>query len=268
MNNKPFSQRWHGTLTYMKAPNIDAVHAFTTKHGGVSTGIYESLNLGENRGDEKENVRRNYEIICSEMGIDYRNIVFTKQVHDCQVRAVTADDRHELFTDVPYEADGLITDCRKVPLIVFTSDCVPILLQDKVKGVIGAVHAGWRGTVKNIAAKAINKMRDEFGCRGEDIQAAIGPCISLCCFETGPEVPQAMMDLAGDDARRFFFQLESGKFMVDLKGFNEYLLVQAGLDDKNISVSDECTMCSHDKYWSHRFTRGERGSQASIIMLP
>ena len=268
MNNMPFSERWKGTLTYMKAPNIEAVHAFTTRHGGVSTGIYDSLNLGENRGDEQENVRRNYEIICSELGFDYRDIVFTKQVHEADIRVVTADDRHELFTPVPYDADGLITDCRRVPLIVFTADCVPILMQDTKKGVIAAVHAGWRGTVKNIAARAVNKMRDEFGCRGEDIQAAIGPCISLCCFETGAEVPEAMTSLAGKDAEQYFFRLETGKFMVDLKGFNEYLLVSAGLKDKNISVSDECTMCSHDKYWSHRFTGAQRGSQASIIMLP
>jgi hypothetical protein len=268
MNNMPFSQRWKGTLTYMKAPNITAVHAFTTRHGGVSTGIYDSLNLGENRGDEPENVRRNYEIIAEELGFDYHDIVFTKQVHQANVRVVTADDRHELFTQVPYEVDGIITDVRKVPLIVFTADCVPILMQDTKKGVIAAVHAGWRGTVKNIAARAVNIMRDEFGCRGEDIQAAIGPCISVCCFETGPEVPQAMKEIAGNDAEQFFFMLESGKFMVDLKGFNEYLLVKAGLRDRNISVSDECTMCSSDKYWSHRQTHGQRGSQASIIMLP
>ena len=266
MSDMPFTECERGGVVYMTAPILDVTHAFTTRMGGVSEGVYASLNLGENRGDEPERVRRNYELLGNALGFDYKNIVFTRQVHGNAVRVVSSLDRHELFSPVPYEADGLITNEKNVPLIIFTADCTPILMYDSVRQVIAAVHAGWRGTVQNIAGAAVARMRDEFGCAPEDIRAAIGPCISQCCFETGCEVPEAMEKCAAG-AEGFYSRKGGGKYMVDLKGFNGYLLTLAGLREENIAVSQECTMCSHDKYWSHRYTKGIRGSQASVIVL-
>ena len=188
-------------------------------------------------------------------------------MHGNTVRRVTGADAHKLFTPVPYEADGLVTDEPGVALVIFTADCIPILLHDPVRGAVGAVHAGWRGTVADIAGEGVRKMVSEFGCDPADIRAAIGPGISRCCFETGAEVPEAVLGVLPDGGRFIADGAKEGKFMVDLKGVNRALLMRAGVLPENIAESDECTMCSHDKYWSHRFTKGARGSQASLIFM-
>lgn len=149
--------------------------------------------------------------------------------------------------------------------MVFSADCTPILLHDPVRGAVGAVHAGWRGTVMDIVGKAVKKMQSEFGCTPENINAAIGPCISLCCFETGSEVYESVSALLGTDSEHFAFKKADGKYMIDLKGINQFLLNRVGV--RNVSVSDECTKCSSTKYWSHRATNGRRGTQCSCIVL-
>lgn len=254
-----------GGLVYMTAGNIDAVHAFTTRHGGVSGGIYASLNLSIDRGDNPDHVRRNYELLGAALGFDADRIVLSRQVHGDTVRHVTAADLQSPFDPVP-EGDGLITLDRNVPLFIFTADCVPILLHDPVRGAVGAVHAGWRGTVSDIAGAAVRRMTDQLGCRPADIRAAIGPSISLCCYETGSDVADAVESLLGCSAGRFV--LKSGdRYRVDLKGVNGFLLTRAGLYEENIIVSDDCTSCLSRTYWSHRATGGRRGSQAAVIML-
>ena len=151
-----------------------------------------------------------------------------------------------------------------VALMVFTADCVPILLHDPIKGAIGAVHAGWRGTVSNIPGEAVRKMKSEFGCSPADIKAAIGPCISKCCYETGSDVAYALQQSIPGAANECLTQQEE-KYMVDLKKANYHQLINAGVI--NIVISDECTSCRSDKYWSHRVTNGQRGSQAALIVI-
>ncbi len=251
-------------LRLMTAPNISARHAFTTRFGGVSGGIWSSLNLGENRGDDPEAVRENYRRLKSALGI--KGLVFSKQVHKTRVRYVTGADAREPYGPLPYEADGLVTDEAGLALIIFTADCIPILLHDPKRHIAAAAHAGWRGTVGNIAGAAVVAMAS-LGSDPADIRAAIGPGISYCCFETGPEVPEAVLAVLGGGGERFIRpSANEGKFFVDLKGVNRELLVRAGVPGENISVSEECTVCRHDKYWSHRYTKGERGSQASVII--
>jgi len=259
-----FTQQITHEVTYMTAPNIETSHAFTTRHGGVSEGIFLALNLGLNRGDNPAKVRENYSRLCRALGILDTDIVIAKQVHGANVEIVTRKDCGQLYAPTQREADGLITQELGVALMVFTADCVPILLHDAERGVIGAVHAGWRGTVADVAGAAARKMASRFGCA--DIYAAIGPCISKCCFETGPDVAQAMHKTLGQEAESCI-QPCGEKFMVDLKEANRVLLMRAGLRAENITVSDECTFCQSDKYWSHRRTNGERGSQAAIIVM-
>lgn len=266
--SKPFAEMSYRELMYMRAPTIPFTHCFTTRWGGVSQGYLESLNLGENRGDDPENVRENYRRLLEAMGLEQQNLCFTRQVHGNTVRIVDGEDRRELFTPFKYEADGIVTRERGLPLICFTADCVPVLLCDPQAGVAGAVHCGWRSTVADILKNAVEKMT-ELGALPQDICAGIGPAIDMCCFETGPEVPQAVEKLLGADAQGVSFPVgESGKFMVDLKEANRRRLIQLGLREKNISVSDECTCCNSDRYWSHRKTKGERGSQAALIVAP
>ena len=152
--------------------------------------------------------------------------------------------------------------------MVFTGDCVPILLYDPVSSAAGAVHAGWRGTVLDAVGAAVGKMVSEFSCSPENICAAIGPCISQCCFETDNDVADALSNMPGmtDSDLGSVISSSGKKYMIDLKQVNKLLLQRAGVTD--ISISDECTSCKSDKYWSHRKTKGRRGSQSAIITLP
>ena len=253
-------------LVYMSSTLIGARHAFTTRFGGVSTGIFSSLNLGSNRGDDPEAVRENYRRVCALMGAGVDEAAVTRQVHGAVVRMVSAADRHVCLSAVPYEADGLVTAEKNLPLLCFTADCVPALLCDAEAGVIAAVHCGWRGSVGDILKNAVEAMC-ALGAKPASICAALGPAIGKCCFETDDDVPQAVEAYLGGDAEGLFVRRADGKTLVDLRGANKRRLVQLGLREEHVDVSEECTFCSHDKYWSHRYTRGRRGSQAAAIVL-
>ena len=253
-------------LVYMSSSVIGVPHAFTTRFGGVSEGIFASLNLGSNRGDDPDAVRENYRRVCALMGAGIDEAAVTKQVHGSVVRVVTEDDRHKCMSIVPYEADGLVTDRRGLPLMCFTADCVPALLCDSDAGVIAAVHCGWRSSVGDILKNAVEAMCC-LGAKKEDICCALGPAIGSCCFETDDDVPAAITAWLGGDTEGLFARRADGKTMVDLRAANRRRLLQLGLRAEHIDVSDECTFCSHDKYWSHRYTKGQRGSQAAVIVL-
>ena len=264
-----FTENNASGVVYMTAPGLGARHGFITRFGGVSRGIYESLNLSLTVGDVEADVLENYRRLRRAFSLpaDESGIVFSHQVHGNAVRVCTKADEHKLMTDVPYDADGLITNERGLCLMVFTADCTPILLSDERRHAVGAVHSGWRGTALDIAGEAVRKMISEYGCDAADIRAAIGPCISQCCFETFGDVPDAMRQVLGAQAEDYISPAETeNKFFVDLKGINRALLINAGLSPENIFVSDECTVCRRDKYWSHRATNGKRGSQASLII--
>lgn len=253
-------------LVYMSSSLIGTRHAFTTRFGGVSGGIFASLNLGSNRGDDPAAVRENYRRVCALMGAGIDGAAVTKQVHGSVVRTVTEKDRHVCMSAVPYEADGLVTAVRGLPLMCFTADCVPALLCESDAGVIAAVHCGWRSSVGDILKNAVEAMC-ALGAQKEKICCALGPAIGRCCFETDDDVPDAVSAYLGGDAEGLFVRRADGKTLVDLRGANRRRLIQLGLRGENIDVSDECTVCCHDKYWSHRYTRGQRGNQAAVIVL-
>lgn len=255
-----------GALEYYASTLLnDSAHGFSTRLGGVSEGHLASLNLGVHRGDSTENVRENYRIFGQAVGFSPEQTVFTRQLHTDIVERVGREQcgRGLLF---PVEApcDGLVTDEPDVALTVFSADCTPILLFDPVRRAIGAVHAGWRGTAAGIAAKTVEKMRDEFGCDPKDIRAAIGPCISQCCFETDIDVPTAMRASLGDDAENMIRQVGQ-KYYVNLKGCNAAHLRRAGVTQ--IDICEACTACRPDRFWSHRRVGNRRGSLAAVIML-
>lgn len=262
-----FTQQNTNGVVYMTASNISAKHCFTTRYGGVSTGCLASLNLGENRGDAPENVIENYRRLGEATGIRTDHMAFTRQVHGNDVRIVTEADVHTLMTGVPYDADGVVTNIPGLAIIAFVADCVPLLLHDPVNKVAAAVHCGWRSTVADIMGVAVEKMVS-LGAEPKEIRGAVGASIGYCCFEVGPEVPEAVFALLPDDHEGLVRAGEKeGKFYVDLREAIARRLVQLGLKRENILVSQECTVCSHDKYWSHRYTNGNRGSQAALIML-
>jgi YfiH family protein len=143
---------------------------------------------------------------------------------------------------------------------------VPALLLDPVAGVAGAVHCGLRSSVADILQNALAQM-ESLGARRENVRAAMGAAIGACCFETDDDVPAAIEKYLGGDTAGLFVRRTDGKTLVDLRGANKRRLLQLGLKEEHIDLSDECTFCSHEKYWSHRYTKGKRGSQAACIVL-
>lgn len=252
-----------GQLEYLIAEGISVPHCFTTRFGGVSTGIFSSMNIAIKEGEAEENVRRNLAILGDAIGFTPENLVCTRQTHSDIVRAVDGNDRRGCFhRDYP-ECDGLVTNTPGLALIVYTADCTPLLLHDPVTGAVGAAHAGWRGTVADIAGKTVAKMAAEYGCNPADIRAAIGPNLAACCFETDADVPEAMLAQFGPAAQAHI-RPAGHKYYVDLKEINALALRRAGVS--HIEISKDCTMCQHHRYWSHRYTRGQRGSQGAIIV--
>ena len=253
-----------GKLEYLTAEGISVPHCFTTRFGGVSEGYLSSLNLGIHRGDKPENVVNNYEILGEALGFDVENLVFTRQTHTNIVRVVGAQNRGEgLLREVEPECDALVTNTPGVVLAAFTADCTPILLHDPVTGAVGAVHAGWRGTVADIAGNAVRAMVESFGSCPGDIRAAIGPNIGVCCFETHADVPDGVRAVLGEEAEAFIVP-DGEKYRVDLKGVNAALLRRVGVT--HIEVSTACTACDPDRFWSHRRVGNDRGSLAAIIV--
>lgn len=258
----PLEKNLKNQVEYLTAGGISVPHGFTTRYGGVSTGSQSSLNLAFGRGDSMENVEQNLRRLGAAVGFDPEKLVLTRQTHSDIVRVVTeADCRGFCHKDYP-ECDALVTNTPGVTLLVFTADCTPMLFYDPVTGTVGAAHAGWRGTAGKIGAKTVRTMAEAFGCKPENIRAAIGPNIGKCHFETDADVPQAMLAAYGEKAGAYI-QRRGEKYHLDLKAINAMSLESVGV--RYIEISEECTFCQCDRFWSHRASHGERGSQGGVI---
>lgn len=254
-----------------KAGNISSPHGFSTRIGGISDGVYASLNLGMNRGDDEARVTENWRRFLEASGINETKFVCGKQVHENHVHIATSEDARVAYGPGELiEADGYVTDVPNLPLVIFTADCVPIIMEDIKAGVIGAIHSGWRSTVADIEKSAIDAMLS-LGASKADIQVAIGPAIEKCCFEVGREVIEAVVQLLFGDSlvlsEDMWYQKANGKYMLDLKGVVRERLIQIGIPYENIRMVGECTLCHPDKYFSHRYSEGNRGSLATVVML-
>lgn len=259
-------------LVYIQFPKLLECgcvnHIFSTRKGGVSEGEYESMNLSFNRGDKRENVLKNYEILCLAADINPKNLVLTKQTHTNNVLTVSEIHRGTGVTLPEFsDIDGLVTNKKGVALVTQYADCTPLLFCDLVKKVIATSHAGWRGTVKEIGKVTIEKMVNEFGCNPEDIIAGIGPCIKKCCYEVDEPVFREFKRLSYLNLDNILFPKENGKYMLDLVEANRQILMNAGIKEENIDASDICTCCNHEMLHSHRATNGKRGNLAAIIEL-
>ncbi len=239
-------------------------HCFTTRHGGVSGGVYESMNLRLSSGDSMENILENYRIISSEIGIDDKKLVLSKQVHEANIADVTSSDwgngiyKENRFTS----ADALVTNETGVPLVTFYADCVPVFLLDTKRRVLALVHSGWKGTVLEISRLTIEHMINKYSSSPDDIIAAIGPSISKCHFEVGEEVSKVFYDSGkGEWVDRSF-----KKPHIDLKGCIFSQLTKVGIKEENITVSDICTYCD-ENFYSHRRMGDRRGTMAAFAQL-
>ena len=255
-------------LSWTVSDVLTVKHMFTRKLGGVGDLPY-STDPDPAKDVLRERVRTLWLRLRDLGEFPEEGFCFTHQIHGAVIRSVGASDRTMPPMRVyPEDCDGLITAEKGVPLCVFTADCVPVLFSEPEAGVVCAAHSGWRGTVADMMGAAVAAIAG-FGGKPGNIRAAIGPAISRCCFETGPEVKEAVEALLGADAEGLWAPEDGvpGKYMVDLKEANRRRLIQLGVKAEHIDVSPDCTMCMSDVYWSHRATAGQRGTMASVIML-
>lgn len=261
-----------GDLLYLEFKNFRAydsilTHCFTTRLGGVSKGECFSLNLSFNRNDSRENVMENYKIISDAIGIDFNKIVLSNQIHDNKIRIVTAEDAGKGLikeSDI-IGFDGLSTNVPGIPLVTFYADCVPVLLLDPVKKAITAVHSGWKSTLKNIAYEAMSVMKNTYNSDFKDILAVIGPSICQDCFEVDEDVYASFIEKFSWCDK--YTTLSNGKYHIDLQGIIKNVMIDAGVPDKNISISDVCTKCNRDVFFSFRGDNRKTGSLAAFMML-
>lgn len=193
-------------------------------------------------------------------GISSNSIYFPIQKHTDKVLIVDYDVE-------PKIADAVITNRKDILIGIQVADCVPILLYDMQKNVVGAVHAGWRGTAQEILKKTIKAMMDRFCSIPSDIVIAIGPGIRWCCYGVGYEVIEAVEKVTGyRDAKSKDYIMKKGeKYCLDLPTANKYQALSLGIPLKNIWMSDECTFCLPEKYYSYRYAKGTTGRQCGFI---
>ena len=244
-------------------------HAFFSRKGGVSNGVFESLNFAAGSGDmrdSEENIVANNKIAASVFGLSEKDVCRSYQTHTANVELATEADRGRGLIKPPYDhgVDGMVTAEKDLLLSVRAADCVPILLCDTQKSVCAAVHSGWRGTVGGIAKNAVEMMLSK-GAKTENIVAAIGPCIGACCYEVGSEVYGEFVAANGEYSA--FFTPKGEKFMLDLNLANEFILQSCGISPENISRLDLCTKCNEAEFFSHRRDGVNRGTLSAFICL-
>lgn len=216
----------------------------TTRQGGCSTGNYAAFNINGYCGDDEVHIAANKVALCGLLGIDSNRLVMPHQVHDCVVRRIDGPQQ-----GVIEGVDAVMTDVPQLCIGVSTADCIPVLLYDSIHRAVSAVHAGWRGTVLRIVQKAVEAMRDTYGTAPADLQAVIGPGISLDSFEVGDEVYDQFLS-AGFDMQPI--SRRDAKWHIDLPMCNRLQLMEAGIPSNNIQMTNICTYQQYDRYFSAR----------------
>ncbi len=244
-------------------------HCFTTRQGGVSQGIWASLNLSFTRGDDPKAVKENFRRVAEAFGVEADRLVLSRQTHTTNVKQVGLWDagngitRENCFEDV----DGLITNEPGLVLSTFYADCVPLYFLDPVHKAIGLSHSGWRGTVGRMGAETLKAMEREYHTRPEETLCVIGPSICQKCYEVSQDVIQQFREEFGPRAREFYVEKAQGKYQLDLWKANEAVLEEAGVKREHMATAGLCTCCNHNLLFSHRASLGKRGNLGAFMML-
>ena len=259
-------------VTYLTYPALEElsgfVHAFSTRLGGVSEGIYSSMNLSFTRGDDENSVMENYRRLAEAVGFSVENIVTSDQTHTANVRVITEADRGNGITKPrPYtDVDGMITNVPGLVLATFYADCVPLYFIDPVRKAIGLSHSGWRGTAAHIGAVTVRRMQEEYESLPEDIYGAIGPSICQDCYEVSEDVILEFQKTFPEQSwRDLFYRKENGKYQLNLWEANRQIMLEAGLIEEHISLPGLCTCCNPEFLFSHRASRGKRGNLGAFL---
>ena len=272
--NHIFEEKQVGEVLYLSYPLLKKTgivnHGFSTRIGGVSEGIFSSMNLSFSRGDDEACVRENFKRMAETIGVEPNSLVFAAQTHTTNVRKVTAEDKGKgIVYPLDYQdVDGLITNESGICLTTFYADCVPLFFIDPVHKAIGLSHSGWRGTVGKMGQETLRRMREEYGTDAKDVIAAVGPSICQDCYEVSEDVIEKFKK-AFDEIYwgELFYKKENNKYQLNLWKANEIILLEAGVRKENIAVTNVCTNCNCDMLFSHRATKGQRGSLAAFMAL-
>lgn len=245
-------------------------HAYSTRLGGVSTGVCESMNLRSCEWDTRANYEENMRRFCAALDVPFERIVASHQTHTTNVRVVTEADvpTGTLFGRAFMDVDGLVTNVRNAVLVTSFADCIPLYLVDPVKGAIGMSHAGWRGTVGEIGRVTVETMAEAYGTNPADLIACIGPGICQDCYEVGTDVYGAFeKGFADDQIKQIFVKKPHGKYQLDLWLANKLVLQKTGVKPEHIFLTDICTKCNSGYLFSHRVMGNKRGNQCGFLML-
>lgn len=255
----PFTQ--HNGLRYFQFETLKTRHAVFTRQGGVSPEPWGSLNVGGTVGDDLERVRKNRNLSLHALGRNPESVFDVWQVHSAD--AVCANAPRPQGESLR-QADIILTDKRDVTLFMRFADCVPILLHDPRKGVVGVAHAGWMGTLRDVAASTVKAMEAQYDSNPADIIAGIGPSIGPDHYEIGADVILQVMQKFGDDSEQVL-KSHNGKIHFDLWKTNQTLLERAGVG--KIETAEICTACHTDDWFSHRAEKGRTGRFGALITL-
>lgn len=292
VNGPIIQQSKCGDLEYLTFPLLESTgcvkHLFSTRLGGVSEGIFSSMNLSFNRGDNPEHVAENYRRIGKILDVKPADMVTSKQTHTTNIRVITSADKGKgVVLPLDYDdVDGLLTQEEGIVLVTSYADCVPLYFVDPVRRAIGLAHSGWRGTVQQMGACMVEAMQKQFGSSPNDLVAAIGPSICQECYEVSEEVAEAFREILegtetivreiyesgcyGDGKVRCQV-LEAGKapgkYQLDLWLANLIILRKAGIPLQQIAVTDICTCHNPEYLFSHRASQGQRGALQAFLML-
>ena len=261
-------------VVWLSFPGLDAcdeiIHGFSTRIGGVSTGIYCSMNLSFSRGDDPACVMENFDRISRALGFEKEQIVTSDQTHTTNLRVVGKNDRGNGITAERsfHDIDGLLTDEPGVVLATFYADCVPLYFYDPVHHAIALSHSGWRGTAGGMGEVTCRKMQEAFGSRPEDMIVAIGPSICQSCYEVSEDVIEEFrVAFLPELHSELFYRKANGKYQLDLWEANRQVLLRAGIKKEQIQMPGICTCCNPDFLFSHRATKGKRGNLGAFLML-
>lgn len=257
-------------LEYKRLKDTGIVeHCFSTRLGGVSSGIFESMNLSYSRGDDKAFVDENFRRIAAILNSAPERIICSNQTHTTNVMVVTEKNagngvtKPNEFKDV----DGMVTNVPGIILATFYADCVPLYFVDTVNKAIGLSHSGWRGTVGRMGQKTIDVMGAHFGSRPQDLICAVGPSICADCYEISEDVADEFNREFPKQADRILKHKGNGKYHLDLWLTNKIILQESGVKEENIIMADMCTCCNKELLFSHRATAGKRGNLGAFLGL-
>jgi len=258
-----FKLKQKNDIKYLVIPAFESTglvkHAFSTR----------SLDFNLTANDMNERILQNYKLFCQTIGIEVENLVASDQTHEDEVYEATEKDRGKgilLKSDIKNK-DALITKEREVALITYHADCVPLFFLDVKTPAIGLAHAGWRGTMKKIGPKTVAEMVSKFGTHPENILVGIGPCIKKCCFEVDEPVIIILKKVFENYQELIEPADKKGHWMLDLVKANQVSLIEAGIKPSNIWISDYCTCCHNDLFFSFRGDKKKTGNQIAVMEL-